>query len=112
MRNGIPLEMTIEGVITSSGEAQQGVWKQAHLVCRYDRQYGYVVGFTAPALDTLVQYVAANAIFGNIAERDHYTASLRWRMTQGVTYVIDDAQCEDHRNHVQHKGVFTHVPRV
>jgi hypothetical protein len=83
--DGIKWELPLDRVVQQFMEQQPEEWTRAHLACRYDRQHGYVVGFTAPALDTLVRYVATSAIFGNIAERDHYTASLQWRMTQGVS---------------------------
>jgi hypothetical protein len=55
------------------------------MVCRYDRQVqSYVAGFTAPALDALLQYVATCPLFGRPAERDHYTAELRWRIDHHV----------------------------
>jgi hypothetical protein len=44
VENGIQLEMPMAHVITPSGEAQQEVWKRAHLVRRGDRQHGSVVG--------------------------------------------------------------------
>jgi hypothetical protein len=31
-----------------------------------------------------VQYVAASAVFGSEAERDHYAATLRWRIDHGM----------------------------
>ena len=81
----IHLEMPIDHVIREFIEAQPEAWTQAHLVCHDDRQHGSVVGFTAQALDTLVQDVATYIGFGSEAERDDYAASLRWRIDQGVT---------------------------
>jgi len=78
VENDIQLETPIDHVIREFIEAQPEAWKRAHLVCRDDRQHGYVVGFTAPALNTLVQYVTTQAVFGSEAERDYYAASLRW----------------------------------
>jgi hypothetical protein len=54
VENDIHLEMRMDQVMTEFVEAQPEGWKQAHLVCRDDRQHGYVVAFTAAALDTLV----------------------------------------------------------
>jgi hypothetical protein len=48
-------EMPMDHIIREFVEAQPEAWKQAHLVCCNDRQHGYVVAFTAAALDTLVQ---------------------------------------------------------
>ena len=47
----VPLEHVMQGVI----EAQPEAWKRAHLVCRDDQHYGYVVGSTVVALANLVQ---------------------------------------------------------
>lgn len=85
VENDIQLEMPMDHVIREFIEAQPEAWKQAHLVCRDDRQHGSVVAFTAAALDTLVQDVATYTGFGSEAERDYYIASLRWRIDQGVT---------------------------
>jgi hypothetical protein len=52
------LETPMDHVIREFIEAQPEGWKRAHLMCRDDRQHGYVVAFTAVALDTLVQYGA------------------------------------------------------
>jgi hypothetical protein len=81
----IHLEMPLDHVMAQFVEAQPEAWKQAHLVCRYDRHHGYVVGFTAAALDTLVQYVTTQAIFGSEAERNFYASELRWRVDHDVS---------------------------
>ena len=70
--NDIHLEMPMEHIITPCGEAQQEVWKRAHLMRRGDRQHDSVVGFTAQALG----YVATSAGFETEAELDHDAASL------------------------------------
>jgi hypothetical protein len=74
----VSVELPFDRVVQQFLEQQSEEWKQTHLVCRYDRQHGYVVGFTAEALDTVLQYVATSAVFGSEAERDHYAATLRW----------------------------------
>jgi hypothetical protein len=87
MGGDVRLELPLDRVVQQFMEQQLEAWKQAHLVCRYDRHHGYVVGFTAPALDTLVQYVATQAVFGSEAERNHYASDLRWRVHHGVAHV-------------------------
>jgi hypothetical protein len=82
----IQLEMPIDHVIREFIEAQPEAWKRDNLVCRDDRQHGYVVAFTAAALDTLVQDVATYTSFETEAERDHDAASVRWRIDREVTY--------------------------
>jgi len=77
VENDIQLETPMDHVIREFIEAQPKAWKQAHLVCRNDRQHGYVVAFTAAALDTMVQDVATYTSFETEAERDHDAASLR-----------------------------------
>jgi hypothetical protein len=79
------LELPFDRVVEQFIEQQTEVWKQAHLVCRYDQQRGYVVGFTAAALDTLVEYVATCTVFGSASERDHYAATLKWVVDHHVS---------------------------
>jgi hypothetical protein len=80
-------ELPLDRVVQQFMEQQSEAWKRAHLVCRYDRQHGYLVGFTAAVLDTLLEYVATQAVFGSAAERDHYAARLQWRIDHGVTHI-------------------------
>jgi hypothetical protein len=54
VKNETLIEMPLEQVIQEFIEAQPEAWKRAHLVCRVDRQHGYVLAFTVAALDTLV----------------------------------------------------------
>jgi hypothetical protein len=82
VKNDTQLETPMDHVIREFIQAQPEAWKQAHLVCCDDRQHGYVVGFTAPALDMLVQDGATYTGFGSEAERDLYAASLLWRMEE------------------------------
>jgi hypothetical protein len=77
----IQLEMPMDHIMMHLVEAQPEPWKREHLVCRDDQQHGSVMGFTAPALDMLVQDVATYTGFGSEEERDFYAASLRWRKT-------------------------------
>jgi hypothetical protein len=87
MGGDVRLELPLDRVVQQFIEQQTEEWKRAHLVCRYDRHHGYIVGFTAPALDTLVQYMATQDVFGSEAERNHYASDLRWRVNHGVAQV-------------------------
>jgi hypothetical protein len=58
VENETLIEMPLEPVVQECIAAQPEAWKQAHLVCRSDEKHGYVLGFTAPALDTWVPDVA------------------------------------------------------
>ena len=46
---------------------------------RDDHHHAYVVGFTAAALDVLVQYVVTQAVFGSEAD----AIRLQWRIDHG-----------------------------
>jgi hypothetical protein len=87
MGGDVRLELPLDRVVQQFIVQQIEEWRRAHLVCRYDGHHGYVVAFTAPALDTLVQYVATQAVFGSEAERNHYASDLQWRVNHGVAQV-------------------------
>jgi hypothetical protein len=48
----VPAALPLGAINTSTVEPRLEPWKQVHLMCRDDRQHGYVVGFRAAALDT------------------------------------------------------------
>jgi hypothetical protein len=74
--NYIHLEMPMEHVIREVIEARPEAWRQAHLVCRNDRQHGNVVSLRAQVLDASVPYVETYTGFGSEAEQDYDAASL------------------------------------
>lgn len=77
-------ELPLDRVVQQFMEQQIEAWKREHLVCRYDRDHGYIVGPTAAAVNTLLQYVTTQAVFGSETERDHYAAPLTWLVDHGV----------------------------
>jgi TubC N-terminal docking domain len=83
-KDDVIVEWPLDRVVHPFLEQQPEVWKREHAVCRYDRHHGYVVRFTALALEALVQYVAISSVFGTETERDHYAASLRWVIDHGA----------------------------
>jgi hypothetical protein len=77
-------ELPLDRVVQQYMEQQIEAWKREHLVCRYDRDHGYIVGPTAAAVNTLLQYVTTQTVFGSETERDHYAAPLTWLVDHGV----------------------------
>ena len=84
-RGDVTLELPRDLVVEHFLAQQPDEWKRDHLALRFDRGLkAYVVGFTAPALYVLREFVATSATFETAAARDHYAAFLQWRMDQGV----------------------------
>jgi hypothetical protein len=81
----IQIELPLDIVMRQFLESQPETWTSDHVICRYDRHEGYVVGVTAPALDAFAQFVAATSVFGSEAQRHHYTATLQWLVDHGVS---------------------------
>jgi hypothetical protein len=84
MGDDTTLELAQDRVVQPFVEAQSAAWQREHLVGRYDRHHGYVVAFTAPALEALLRYVESCAACGSAADREHYIATVRWRIDHGV----------------------------